>query len=143
MTLFIPVGRLASEPSLRNTAGGRTCCSFNYAADTGNKDANGEKITNFFNVTAWGKLAEVVEKNLNKGDAVSVTGSFCSRVYQGTDGKQRNSLDINAISIDFLPGGKKGDAQRSSGTQQEAQPKRRRPQPTVTESSNDDDEMPF
>lgn len=144
MILFIPVGRLASEPSLRETAGGHTCCSFSYAVDTGVKDANGQKITNFFNVTAWGKLAEVVEKRLNKGDAVSITGSFCSRAYQGTDGKQRNSLDINASSIDFLPGGKKEDGQKKDDSAS-SPPRRRRQQQQVEAeaTSNDPDEMPF
>ena len=144
MTIFIPVGRFASEPATRESGTGRSCCSFNFAVDTGVKDAAGQKITNFFNVTCWGKLGEMVQKHFTKGDAVSITGTFCARPYESKkDGSQRTSLDITATSVDFLPGGKKDDSAKPA-SQNEAAPKRRRPaQPVEYEDQSDDDELPF
>lgn len=140
MTLFIPVGRLATEPSTRTTGTGKSICSFTLAVDTGFKDANDQKITNFLQVNAWGKLGEVAQNNLHKGDAVSVTGKFCARPYESKkDGTQRTSLDLNATDIDFLPSGKKNADNKSD---EAPAPKRRRPVQQV-EDSGDDDEMPF
>lgn len=139
MILFIPVGRLASEPASRETSTGRTYCTFSFAVDTGVKDANDQKITDFFNVTAWGKTGETVMKNLNKGDACSITGRFCARPYEGQGGTPRVSLDINASEVDFFPGGKR--RQDDAPAQEKEQPRRRR-QPSEPTPS-DDDELPF
>ena len=142
MTLFIPVGRLATEPTTRQTGTGRTNCSFTLAVDTGVKDASGQKISNFLNCTAWGKLGELAQNNLHKGDAVSVTGKFCARPYESKkDGQQKTSLDLSVTDIDFLPGGKKNTGNTDAEPADE-KPKRRRPVMQV-EENNDDDEMPF
>ena len=141
MTLFIPVGRLATDPSSRTVGNGRTCCTFTLAADTGVKDANGQKISNFLNCTAWGKLGEVAQNNLHKGDAVSITGKFCARPYESKkDGQQKTSLDLNVTDIDFLPGGKKNTD--AAAAPADDKPKRRRPAQAV-EAADDDDELPF
>lgn len=138
MTLFVPVGRLATEPSTRQVGSGRTCCTFSLAADTGVKDGNGQKISNFLNCTVWGKLAEIAQNNLHKGDAVSITGKFCARQYESKkDGQQKTSLDLNVTDIDFLPGGKKS----SDSAPQEDKPKRRRP--VQQADDGDDEELPF
>lgn len=144
MTIFIPVGRFASEPTMRESTTGRSCCSFNYAVDTGVRDAAGNKITNFFTVTAWGKLGETVQKHFHKGDAVSVTGSFCARPYESKkDGTMRTSLDITATSIDFLPGGKKDDSSKPAQQDEKPAKRRRAAQQVEYEDESDDDELPF
>lgn len=140
MTIFIPVGRLTAEPEVRSTSAGEIT-TFGYAVDTGVKDSEGNKITNFFNVSVWGKMGENAAKHLHKGDPVSVTGSFCSRVYQATDGTKRNSLDIRAMSVDYLPRGQKNDTQSNEA---QAKPPRRQQKPQQSYASvSDDDEMPF
>lgn len=141
MTLFIPVGRLATEPSTRTTGSGRSICSFSLAVDTGVKDANDQKITNFLQVNAWGKLGEVAQNNLHKGDAVSVTGKFCARPYESKkDHTQKISLDLNATDIDFLPGGKKSAKQEDAEDEPRKKPRRQ----AVQEPQDDEDEeLPF
>lgn len=144
MTIFIPVGRFASEPTTRESGTGRTCCSFNFAVDTGVKNAAGEKITNFFNVTVWGKTGETVQKNFHKGDAVSITGTFCARPYESKkDGSMRTSLDINATSVDFLPGGKKDDAAKNAQPEEKPAKRRRPAQQVEYEEESDEEELPF
>lgn len=144
MTLFIPVGRLTADPVTSQSGNGRSRTTFSLAVDTGVKDANDQKITNFLNVTAWGKLGEIAQNNLHKGDAVSVTGKFCARPYESKkDGQTKVSLDLNVTDIDFLPGGKKqaqGDA-----AQEDTAPaqRRRRQQAQAVQTESDDDEMPF
>ena len=142
MKLFIPVGRLATEPSTRTTATGKTICSFTFAVDTGFKDGNDQFITNFLQVSAWGKVGEKAQNNLHKGDAVSITGSFCARPYESKkDNTTRTSLDLNADEITYLPGGKKNSDNKDANNEK-PQAKRRRPAQQETQA-DDDDELPF
>ena len=143
MTLFIPVGRLTADPTTTQSANGRSRTTFSLAVDTGVKDASDQKITNFLNVTAWGKLGELAQNNLHKGDAVSVTGKFCARPYESKkDGQTKVSLDLNVTDIDFLPGGKKQTQETASQADPAAQ-RRRRAQAQAVAETSDDDEMPF
>lgn len=149
MYLFIELGRLTSDPVLRTTGTGKTFCTMSVAADTGKKNDAGEKISNFFSVTSWGKDAERVQKYLKKGDPVSVVGQFYARSYRSTDGDPRTSLDVEASKITFLPNPNRASKQNADA--QEAQQPRRRPPQRVSYSGNDDgsttssddDEMPF
>lgn len=149
MYLFIELGRLTSDPVLRTTGTGKTFCTMSVAADTGKKNDAGEKISNFFSVTSWGKDAERVQKYLKKGDPVSVVGQFYARSYRSTDGDPRTSLDVEASKITFLPNPNRANKQNTD--EQVTQPRRRPPQRAAysgndegnAPSSDDDDEMPF
>lgn len=138
MIKFSAFGRLTSEPTTRELAGGRAVCSFGLASDTGVKDASGNKITNFFNCNVWNRTGEIIQKNFHKGDPIIVYGKFCARPYQGTDGTSKTSMDVSVDDFEFIPNGKKAGEAESS--EQSAQPRRRRP---AVQTEPEDDELPF
>ena len=64
------IGNLGSAPEVRTFEGGRKMARFSVATHASYRDANGVKIeeTQWHNVVAWGKVAEIAEKQLQKGD---------------------------------------------------------------------------
>lgn len=93
------IGNLTHSPDVRNTESGSMVCKFTVAV---NATVNREKVATFYNVNAWGRLAEVCEKYLSKGAKVAVQGDLNARLYDGRDGVKRMSLDVRADEIEFL-----------------------------------------
>lgn len=89
-------GRIARDAELRN-AGNDKVCGFTVAVDQREK---GEKTTNWYRVSIWGKRGETLAQYLTKGSSVTVVGEFSVSEY---DGKQQ--LNIRASEI-ALQGGK-------------------------------------
>lgn len=95
------VGRLGSEPELRFTPSGAAVCSFSVAVQSRKKNGDqwedGE--TTWFRCNVWRDFAENVAESLHKGDRVAVTGRFEARKYQGNDGSEQLSLDVQVDTI--------------------------------------------
>jgi len=148
MFIVLELARLTADPAVRTTGTGKTVCTFTVACDSGRRDDAGEKIPNFFFVTAWNKEAERVQKYLKKGDPVSVVGQFYARNYKTTEGEQRTALDVDATKITFLPNPKRTQQEPAQDTQA-TQRRRRQQQPAYPQKDEgymntaDDDEMPF
>ena len=98
----ILVGNLAADPEVRQTSKGTTVATFPVAT---NRDftSNGEKkkVTDFHRVVAWGKLAEICGKYLEKGKAVYVEGLVLNRAYE-KDGERRYVTEIRADEVNML-----------------------------------------
>lgn len=75
------MGRLTSDPELRQTASGISSCSFNIAVDRGFKDQNGERQTDFISCTAWRQAAEFICRYFSKGSMIAVEGQLRTRTY--------------------------------------------------------------
>ena len=98
------IGNLGGDPELRYTAAGRSFASFNVACSRTYTAADGERReeTQWFRVTAWGKLGEICSQYLSKGKKVYVEGRLSSRSWDGADGQKRFSLEINANEMQML-----------------------------------------
>src|SRR5262249_35814583 len=74
----ILVGRLGKDPEIRSTPSGTTVAKFSLATDDRYTDKNGEKQerTEWHNITAWGKLAEICGQYLRKGKLIYIEGSI-------------------------------------------------------------------
>lgn len=94
------VGNLTREPELRFTSGGRGQASFGLAVSR-RYQANNEwqEQTSFFNVVAWGTLAENAAASLTKGTRIIVTGRLEQRSYETQQGENRNVVEIIADEI--------------------------------------------
>lgn len=103
------IGNLVRDPETRTTTNGATATSFTVATDR-RFPSNGEKVTDYFRVTAWRQLGETCAKYLAKGKKVYVSGELQARLYEGRDGDTRLSLDIEADQIEFLSPRSNGDA---------------------------------
>ncbi|MDD3926356.1 MAG: single-stranded DNA-binding protein [bacterium] len=97
------IGRLTRDPERRFTQSGKCVTSFNLAVDRKFTNANGEKQADFIGITAWGKLAEIVCDNLNKGRLVAVDGRIQSDSYTDKNsGDKRTRTGVVAEDIRFL-----------------------------------------
>lgn len=107
MIIVSTYGRLTGDPQLNENR-----CNFKVAADGRKRDPQTHRpIAEFFNVTLWGKQAELAATYLHKGDAVFVSGEFTSDEFVGRDGKSHRSLSIENASFAF--------GERKRGTQDE------------------------
>ncbi len=98
------VGNLTRDPEMRYTPNGQAVCSFSVATNRRwrDKDGNNQEATEFHNVTAWGKLAEIISQYTKKGNKIYVEGRLQTRTWEGQDGGKRNRTEIIAENIIFL-----------------------------------------
>ena len=99
--LFL-IGNLVADPAQVTTANGKTFTKFRIAVNRRFTGANGEKVTDFFQITAFGKVGENCQKYLAKGRKAAVVGELQGRTYEDGDGKTRMSLDVAADEVEFL-----------------------------------------
>jgi len=112
----ILIGNLGRDPETRYTPTGAMNVTFTLAVNRTFRDQSGQQQerTNWFRVTAWGKLAETLV-NLSEGGAlvkgkqVYVEGRLEAREYQDQQGQTRTSLDVNATELQLL--GSRADAE--------------------------------
>lgn len=101
----ILMGRLTGDPEQRTTTTGKTIASFSIAVDRGGQD----DATDFFNVTAWEKLGELVVKYLGKGRRVLVQGRLRQDSWDDKEtGKKRSKVEVVATDVTFLDGPSEG-----------------------------------
>lgn len=84
------IGRLGRDPETRYTPTGRKVCQFSLAVDRRWRSAEGElrDATDWFNVEAWGRLGEICQEYLSKGQLVYLEGRLqTDRYEQGGDVK--------------------------------------------------------
>jgi single-strand DNA-binding protein len=101
----ILIGRLGKDPETRYTSAGQAVCTFSLATDETYKDRNGErqKRTEWHRITLWGKLAEIAQKYLKKGQLVFIEGRIQSRQWDDKNtGQKRNATDIVANEMRML-----------------------------------------
>ncbi len=137
------IGNLTRDPELTETAGGVSVCHFAIAVNRNYTGSDGERQTDFFNVTAWRGLADTVARYTKKGNKVAVTGSIQIRNYEDNQGQRRTAVDVIAQDIEFLSARNGGSdegydapaAPAAGGT-----PARKKP---VLQSFDDDGDIPF
>jgi single-strand DNA-binding protein len=115
------VGNLGRDPETKYTPNGRMNVALNVAVSHRFRDASGQQQerTNWFRATAWGQLAEQLDKMaqqgwLVKGRTVYITGRFEARDYQDNNGMNRTSLDISANEVSLVGPRPDGDSGGSS-----------------------------
>jgi single-strand DNA-binding protein len=99
------IGRLGKDPEVK-TYSGKKKASFSIATSDTYKNNRGEKVedTQWHNIVIWGKLAEIAEKYLKKGQEVVVEGRLIHRDYEA-NGEKRHITEINVTDL-LMVGGK-------------------------------------
>ena len=95
------MGRLSSDPELRQTTTGKNVASFTNACSRGRKDANGKDLVDWIPVVAWEHTAEFVCKYFEKGSLIAIDGRLQSRTYKDRDGNNRTAIEIVANNANF------------------------------------------
>ncbi len=100
------IGRLGHEPEMRYTPSGRPLTKFQLATNRSWTTAEGKKKTEteWFNIVAWGKLAEICNQYLTKGQQVYIEGRLHSRRWQDEDGVNHSSVEVIAQEMIMLDG---------------------------------------
>jgi len=110
----ILMGRLTRDPEVRTTSTGKTITSFSLAVDRGGQ----EDAADFFDVTAWEKLGELVSQYLSKGRRCLVQGRLRQDSWDDKEtGKKRSKVEVVATDVTFLdgPSGEAGGASNYQG----------------------------
>jgi len=97
------VGRLTKDPEMRYTQNGLAVTRFRLAVDRPfGRDESGNKQTDFIDVVAWRKTAELCGQYLGKGAPVGVEGRLQTGSYTTQDGQQRQRFEVVADRVSFL-----------------------------------------
>ena len=98
------IGHLGREPEMRYTPSGRPVTSFSVATTRSWNSPDGERReeTEWFNVVAWGNLAEICKQYLNKGQQVYVEGRLQTRRWEDQEGKKHCTTEVVANEMIML-----------------------------------------
>ncbi len=98
------IGNLGMDPEVKALDGGKKLAKVSIATNETYKNAKGEKVTEtqWHNLIAWGKTAEIVEKFLKKGSEVAVEGKLINRNYTDKEGIKRYVTEIEVSEVLML-----------------------------------------
>ena len=96
-------GRLTKEPKQSTTQNGTTVVSFTVAVST-TKKVDEKYVANFYNVSAWGQVAEFIFPRITKGTMVQVYGDLILDTFTDKNGQERQSLNVRATDVIPLVG---------------------------------------
>jgi single-strand DNA-binding protein len=100
----ILVGRLGSDPEIRETNSGVSVANFSLATDETFKNREGEKQkrTEWHRLVLWDKLAKIAQDYLHKGDLVYVEGKIQSRQFEDASGTRKTATEIVVSNLNML-----------------------------------------
>jgi len=104
MNKIMLIGNLGKDPEMNYTPSGTAVTRFSLAVNRISKTSTGERReeTEWFNVTAWNKLAETCNTYLHKGIKVYIEGRLTQRKYTDKNGIERTAIDVIANEMEIL-----------------------------------------
>jgi single-strand DNA-binding protein len=95
------VGRLGANPEVKVLESGKKLARFQLAVNESYTKASGEKVNKvqWHSVIAWGHLAGIAEKLLQKGTQVTIDGKLLNQVFTNKAGEKRNATEIVASEL--------------------------------------------
>ena len=101
------IGNLGNDPEIMNLDSGKKLAKFSLATNEIYTNTQGERITNtdWHNLVAWGKTADIIEKYVAKGKEIAIEGKLTTRSYDTKEGEKRYVTEV-VVSDLVLLGGK-------------------------------------
>ena len=98
------IGNLGNAPEVRNTESGKKLVRFSVATNEQYKNAKGERVTEtqWHNLIAWGRVADIAEKYLVKGTEVAIEGKLVNRNYMDKEGNKKYITEIQVNELLML-----------------------------------------
>ncbi len=92
------IGHVGQDPEIKNFDGGKKLANFSIATNEVFYKENGDKTekTEWHRVSAWGKLAEIIENYVTKGKEIAIQGKLTHRSYEDKDGQKRYVTEVVA-----------------------------------------------
>lgn len=100
MNKVILMGRLARDPDVRTTQGGKSVAQMTLAVDR-RRGTDGQQEADFLALVAWEKLADIAGNYLHKGSKILVEGRLQSRSYEAQDGSKRYVTEVVLSNLEF------------------------------------------
>ena len=94
------LGRVGTDPELRQTRSGTAVCRLRLATDR--RNGSGESQTDWHNLVCWGKTAEAVAQYVRKGDRIYASGRLGYDDWEDQDGQRRQTTEVHASEVVFL-----------------------------------------
>jgi single-strand DNA-binding protein len=104
MNKIMLIGNLGRDPEMNYTPDGTAVVKFSIAVNRVTKSASGERKeeTDWFNIVAWGQLAETCSTYLKKGHKVFIEGRLNIRKYTDKNGIERTAIEVVASNLEML-----------------------------------------
>ena len=115
---IVLMGRMVKKPEKKTTQSGVSVCNFTIAVDRDYKNGD-EKVADFVDCVCWRGAADFVERYMDRGRMVVVSGQLQSRKWQDKDGNNRTSWEVHAQNVYFADSRRDG-AEQSSPAQSAA-----------------------
>lgn len=98
------IGNLGKDPEIKTTQKGKKFARFSMATSETYRNADGERITDtqWHNVVAWGKLADLAEKYMHKGKELAIEGKLLHRQFTDSSGAVKYFTEVQAHEILLL-----------------------------------------
>lgn len=98
------IGNLGGNPEIKTTEGGKKLARFSIATNEVYRNAKGDKVTEtqWHNLVAWGKVAEIAEKFLVKGSEVAIEGKLVNRSYNDKEGHKKYVTEVQVNEVLML-----------------------------------------
>ncbi len=95
------IGRLGNDPEMKNVGENRHMVRFSLATDDYYNDSEGKRVTDtqWHNIVAWGKTAELAGKLLSKGRETAIRGKLTNRSWEDKEGKKHYITEVIANEI--------------------------------------------
>lgn len=105
------VGRLVSDPEIKELENGQKVCNITLAVPRSYKNAEGEYETDFLDCTLWQGVAEKTSEYCKKGDMIGIRGRIETSVYENDKGEKNKRTQIVADKVSFLSSAKIKEAE--------------------------------
>jgi len=104
------IGNVGNDPEMTVLESGKKVIRFSLATNENYKNANGEKmqVTDWHNLVAWSKTAELIEQYAGKGKQIAVEGKLTTRSYETKEGEKRYITEVVVSELVLL--GSKNDS---------------------------------
>lgn len=104
------IGHLGRDPEMRYTPSGKPVTTFTMAVSRSWNSGDGERHTEteWFNIVAWGNLAETCKQHLSKGQLVYIEGRLQTRKWEDKEGQKHSSVEVVANEMTFLSDRREG-----------------------------------
>ncbi len=98
------IGNVGLEPKMTTFESGKKLVNLSMATNENYKNSKGEKVTDtqWHNLVAWGKTAEIIEKYVDTGNEIAVEGKLTSRSYEDKEGTKRYVTEVVVSEILLL-----------------------------------------
>jgi single-strand DNA-binding protein len=98
------IGNLGNDPEIITLENGKKLAKFSLATNETYKNGQGEKIieTQWHNIIAWNKTADIVETYVKKGKEIALEGKLTSRSYETKDGEKRYITEVVVSEVLLL-----------------------------------------